>query len=530
MIKITRCGKILIPKEEGFIGYAGDNLKVTKEIFVEGITDISLIYRMYLMFDDGTCNFFLLDSQVKEGGTLLVWNIKSDQIFKSGIVQVQVKASNDSGEVFHSEVTTMLVQTSIEFTNYFKNKENSEFLQHEQYLNQLLKTHDEALESVKNSVELANESIEISRQAKQEAVNTLNEANTLLESIGNEEEKIDEKINEFLSMNVDASPVENSTNLITSGGVYSALGTKMQLTNIGTASKLSVFDSLTSNTTIYTFLLSGGIIEGVNENTFANVVNMNGHQVLILTDGRQYKRVKSLEGWSEFTRINVTYDEAKEFVDNYALASALTYTKLQEEQTKESLKDYRLSETIWYFTLKADELNQSEPILCTMYINGNYQVLKMIDGSEYTRKFTQKGTSVLWEDFQQTVFNKEQLASNFYEEGSGVLTPATSMASSCKYKYTKIGNMVIIIIDALTVPPTDDKNYAQYTGLPYNVLNANNLNRTSTGMFISEQAQTYRVLARDNFVRFTQISAGSHSPVIPTGSDSVTVELIYYTA
>ena len=149
MITIKKNGKFIIPENEVFIGHAGDNLHATKEFFVEGVTDVSLVYRMYLQFDDGSTNFFLLQSETAENGTKLIWNVTSDQIYKSGILKMQIKASNSSGVVFHSAITSLVAQTSIEFGESYKNKENSEFLQHEQFLNELIEKERSALEELK---------------------------------------------------------------------------------------------------------------------------------------------------------------------------------------------------------------------------------------------------------------------------------------------------------------------------------------------------------------------------------------------
>ena len=186
MINIKKNGKFIIPEHEIFIGHAGDNLHTTKEFFVEGVTDVSLVYRMYLQFDDGSTNFFLLQSESLENGTKLIWDVTNDQIYKSGIVKMQIKASNSSGVVFHSAITSLVAHTSIEFGESYKNKENSEFLQHEQYLNDLLEKEREALEELK---------------------------------------KYNAGILDGTFM--DTAPKENSTRAVQSGGVFNALKTKL---------------------------------------------------------------------------------------------------------------------------------------------------------------------------------------------------------------------------------------------------------------------------------------------------------------
>lgn len=143
MIKIDSNKNLIVTDDDLFIGYTGDNLNVTKEILIENETDISLIYRMYLKFDDGTCNFFLLDKTENDSGTKLIWKITSDQIYKDGIVKVQIKASNSSGEVFHTNSINMLVQSSIEFCDSFAEKKVSEYLQHEERLNEIVRKGQE---------------------------------------------------------------------------------------------------------------------------------------------------------------------------------------------------------------------------------------------------------------------------------------------------------------------------------------------------------------------------------------------------
>lgn len=157
MITIKRDGRFIIPEGESFIGYAGDNLAATKEFFVEDLTDISLVYRMYLLFDDGTSNFFLLESDVVEGGTKLVWSVTAEQIYKSGIVKMQIKASNSSGLVFHTTTTSLLVHRSIEFAESYAEMVNYEFLQHEKALNRLAErcaemneTAEQTLDEIRN--------------------------------------------------------------------------------------------------------------------------------------------------------------------------------------------------------------------------------------------------------------------------------------------------------------------------------------------------------------------------------------------
>ena len=130
-------GKLTIPESERFIGFAGDNLHSTKQFIVENITDESCIYRLYLEFDDNTVNYFVLDSKVENGSTILTWNILENHIFKSGIVNAQIKSISDSGEAYHTTWDYFYAENSAEFSGEFKDNENSEFLRYEKELNEI---------------------------------------------------------------------------------------------------------------------------------------------------------------------------------------------------------------------------------------------------------------------------------------------------------------------------------------------------------------------------------------------------------
>lgn len=255
MITITKKGNFVIPQNECFIGHAGDNLNTTKYFFVEEITDISLIYRMYLQFDDGTCNYFLLESKVTDGGTELVWNVTNDQIFKSGIVKIQIKASNDSGEVFHSQITTMLVQTSIEFSDYFTQKENSEFLHYEETLNQLRTEITEAVETVISAVEQA------------EAI-----------------------LSKIQAENLADEPTEGDDTAITSGGVYTALQSKLTYKGVYTIMTAAQLDNYLSTSTVYDVTIIKGIIPAITATTACKIMNIGRNQFIYTDNGRVYKR------------------------------------------------------------------------------------------------------------------------------------------------------------------------------------------------------------------------------------------------
>ncbi|MBQ4569243.1 MAG: hypothetical protein IJA62_04230 [Ruminococcus sp.] len=129
-------GKLTIPESERFIGFAGDNLARTIEFLLCGQKEADRIYRLYLTFDDGTVNHFVLPSAVTKDGVLLTWDVQKGHIFKSGNVRAQIKAFSGTGVVYHTRPDTFIVGNSAEFSDFF-GTENSEFLEYEEMLNNL---------------------------------------------------------------------------------------------------------------------------------------------------------------------------------------------------------------------------------------------------------------------------------------------------------------------------------------------------------------------------------------------------------
>lgn len=132
-------GKLTIPESERFIGFAGDNLARKIEYIISGQKQEDRIYRLYLTFDDGTVNYFVLPSQVTEEGVLLTWEVQRKHIYKSGNVRAQIKAFSGDGVVYHTTSDTFIVGSSAEFSDEVGNI-NSEFLEYEEKLNNIAQT------------------------------------------------------------------------------------------------------------------------------------------------------------------------------------------------------------------------------------------------------------------------------------------------------------------------------------------------------------------------------------------------------
>lgn len=129
-------GILTIPEGERFLGFTGDNLHAQKKFLIRSAPQSGWLYRLYLTFDDGRHNHFILPATVSSEGTILTWDIQEDHIFKSGIVKAQIKAFSEEEEVYHTTSDIFVVGISTEEDEEFKNS-NSEFLSYEKTLNDL---------------------------------------------------------------------------------------------------------------------------------------------------------------------------------------------------------------------------------------------------------------------------------------------------------------------------------------------------------------------------------------------------------
>ncbi len=489
MITINSKGRFCIPDEDVFIGFAGDNLTVKREFFLEGVTDSTAIYRMYLLFDDGTSNFFLLDKELMETGTKLIWNIESDHIFKSGIVILQIKGTNAEGKTFHTCQTSLVVQKSIEFSESYNTVVNSEFLQQEEKLNGFIE-----------------------------------KANT----IKKEAEELYEKIKE---VNVDSVPTENSKKLVVSGGVHYALSTKLDdadnsvkekniADNAVTSDKIinnSIgFEKLQADTMIDTSLNTGmayafaydthipttGFIKAVNEETKEELKgliseipkfniavvnelpteNISGSTIYLLASGSEESNI-----FTEYIYIDNCWEKlGTQTVDlsdyvkktDYATAENSGLVKpgggliIQEEG--ELAGDILDSGVVHngspYNIISAGSLRKyfeyrSTNSMSETSTDTKFPTAKAVYNA-ITSKYTKPDTGIPEADLSQDIQNKINQAS-----GSGelkVTTPSvidSGVISSATYYYVKNGETVTLFCSIKF--NEGSCNYVGFNGLPY---------------------------------------------------------------
>lgn len=137
IIITIKSNKIDVPLQDFYIGCAGDNLSSTRQFVLENIVHPNCTHRLYLTFDDGTTNYFVLDSEVVNGSTILKWAISEEHIFKSGLITVQIKTFCEDESVIHTPHFYLYASESSEYSEGFV-KDNSEFLEYENKLNELI--------------------------------------------------------------------------------------------------------------------------------------------------------------------------------------------------------------------------------------------------------------------------------------------------------------------------------------------------------------------------------------------------------
>ena len=94
--------KMVIPEDERFVGFFGDNQYMTKEFVLEDVINENNIYTLFLTFTDGKVIEVNLSSVVKSGMTTLTWNIQDNHIIKSGLIKAQIKVKTSDKGVYYT--------------------------------------------------------------------------------------------------------------------------------------------------------------------------------------------------------------------------------------------------------------------------------------------------------------------------------------------------------------------------------------------------------------------------------------------
>lgn len=111
-------GKLLIPDNDRFVGFAGDNAVNVKEFVLMNEVDTSSDYTLCLRFDDDTVRTVPLTASADGGNTVLTWEISQEHIYASGIVQAQVKIADSDGVIEHTTKDFFLIGSAVELDEY----------------------------------------------------------------------------------------------------------------------------------------------------------------------------------------------------------------------------------------------------------------------------------------------------------------------------------------------------------------------------------------------------------------------------
>lgn len=107
-------GKLTIPEEDRFVGFAGDHLAGVKRFLIPGRDDLSGRYYLCLRFDDDSVRVIPLEKELVSGGLSLIWQLRSDHLPKSGVVMAQIKHSDAEDTVTHSTCDFFIAAKSVE--------------------------------------------------------------------------------------------------------------------------------------------------------------------------------------------------------------------------------------------------------------------------------------------------------------------------------------------------------------------------------------------------------------------------------
>ena len=95
-------GKLTIPEEDRFVGFAGDNSVCTKQFVLPDHGADSGSFSLCLRFDDDSVKVIPLAKSLSGSDMILTWNVQSAHLMKAGIVMAQVKYVDGEGVISHT--------------------------------------------------------------------------------------------------------------------------------------------------------------------------------------------------------------------------------------------------------------------------------------------------------------------------------------------------------------------------------------------------------------------------------------------
>lgn len=111
------------------VGVTGENKSFTARFLIKELTDKSLTFSIHLRFADGSVNTVVPDNvNVDDNATLIIWNIKKNDIFAHGFFEMQIEGRRSDGYIFQTEIVRMYADESIPVEDKEYENPNSETL------------------------------------------------------------------------------------------------------------------------------------------------------------------------------------------------------------------------------------------------------------------------------------------------------------------------------------------------------------------------------------------------------------------
>lgn len=104
-----RSGKLTIPEDERFIGFAGDDSFAEKQFVICDHVAANSTFTLCLRFDDGSVCSAELPSEQVDSDTVLTWVVRREHIKKPGIVTAQLRLEDALAGTTHTTRDFFLV-------------------------------------------------------------------------------------------------------------------------------------------------------------------------------------------------------------------------------------------------------------------------------------------------------------------------------------------------------------------------------------------------------------------------------------
>jgi|GEM_PF-1339740 len=121
-----------IPPSDVNIGFVGDNKIEIRQFEITEIGLFDFDFKLDLKTMTGSTQIVDLVKTVEADKVILMWEVLQGHIAENGLLDIQLRAFNDDGEKWHSNIDSLNVKNSINATDYFPSPLPSEFEQMEQ--------------------------------------------------------------------------------------------------------------------------------------------------------------------------------------------------------------------------------------------------------------------------------------------------------------------------------------------------------------------------------------------------------------